>query len=172
MINANIKKKVTDAIRAENTAGKKWVEAGNACRAEYTTMEALTAVRAEFLDAVIYPAMGDDAVRVMRADVPRAGGKEDTGASTELRAQWAAMREAKKTIRGKGSVYFGRVLSYAFPDAIADKKEPAEKKDARGRIGAKLGEAQTMVQKLEAITAHDKVLLVAIAAWQAAEAAK
>lgn len=177
MISKNIKQVVTAAIRADNSANKKWLEAGKVVASEYANREALEAIRAQFIDEVIYPAMGDDAVRVMRAEVPRANGKEDIGASTELRAEWAAMREDKKTIRGMGSVYFGRVVKYAFPKVEGEEGETGEEgtdpkaaKSPRGRIAARLGEAQTMIQKQEALAEHDKVLLAAIAAWQTAEA--
>ena len=184
MITAKIKKAVTDAISTENKATRKWQDAGIACRAEYASPEALEAVRGEFLDEVIYPAMGDDAVRVINAEVPRKGSKQ-YNAEPSQHAAWAELQKAKVTVRGKGSVYFGRVLEYAFPEADSDSEgegsegegseEAAAKakaaKSPRGRLAAKIGEAQTMTQKQEALTDHDKVLLAAFAAWQTAEAA-
>lgn len=179
MITANIKKVVTDAIKADTSAARKWLTVGESVRAEYTTREALEAVRAEFLTEVIYPAMGDDAVKVINADIPAKNHKDYVGASTELRAQWDAMKDMKATVRGKGSVFFGRVLKYAYPKdegkgegkGEGESSEATATKSPRSRIAARLGEAQTMIQKQEALTEHDKALLVAIAAWQTREAA-
>lgn len=154
MINATIKKTVTDAIRAEDTAGRKWLEAGTACAAQYKTRDSLEAIRAEFLDAVIYPAMGDAAIKTMRVDVPKLNSKEDIGASTELRAEWATIRDAKKTVRGKGSVYFGRVLKYAFPQVEAEGEDAASSKSDVQKFIESVNTAVTRGQKLETPPAH------------------
>jgi hypothetical protein len=125
MITATIKKTVTDAITSTVKAENKWLATGEVVRAEYADKAALEAVRAEFLSEVIYPAMGEEAVRVIEAVIPAKNHKDYIGATAELRAQWDSMSEAKKTVRGKGSVYFGRVIKYAYPET-----DKAEAEDA------------------------------------------
>ena len=174
MISANIKKVVTDAITSTAKAEKKWVLVGEAVRTDYADKAALDAVRAEFLAEVIYPAMGDEAVRVIEAVIPAKNHKDYIGASTEMRAQWDSMSEAKKDVRGKGSVNFGRVSRYAFPQSTTE-AESAETdkaaKSTRGSVAKKVTDTQTATQKLDALQPHDKALLSALAAWQTAEAA-
>ena len=174
MISQNIKKTVTDAITSTVKAERKWLATGEVVRAEYADKAALDAIRSQFLSEVIYPAMGDTAVRVIEAVIPAKNHKDYIGATTELRAQWDFMSNAKKDVRGKGSVYFGRVVKYAFGnDTTEAESSEADKsaKSPRGRIAGKAGELQTMIQKQEALLEHDKALLVALAAWQTTEAA-
>lgn len=149
MINANIKKAIADAISIEGKAARKWLDAGTTVRAEYESREALEAIRAEFLAEVIYPAMGDDAVRTMKAELPRKGSKEWTGASPALQAEWSAQNDAKKAVRGKGSVYFGRVLDYAFPEDEAG--EPTAPRDLKTRCLEELTALIKAVQKAPSI---------------------
>jgi len=147
MIQSNIKKVVTDAIRAEGAVAKKWSEVGSVVRGEYETREAVEAIRAEFLDEVIYPAMGDDSLRVIRAEVPRKGSKEWSGATSEQQAAWSQLNDAKKTVRGKGSVYFGRVVEYAFPSDTD--KGPTQARDLKTRLNEELASLVKACQKAE-----------------------
>ena len=147
MIQSNIKKAVTDAIRAEGTVAKKWAEVGSVVRGEYDTRESFEAIRAEFLDEVIYPAMGDETIRIMRAELPRKGSKDWNAASAEQQAAWSQLNEAKKTQRGKGSVFFGRVAEYAFP---SDKeKGPTQSRDLKTRLNEELAARVKACQKAE-----------------------
>ena len=148
MINATIKKTVTDAIATEQRGERKWADAGAAVRAEYATLEAFEAVRAQFLDEVIYPAMGDDAIKVIRAEVPRKGSKDWNEATTEQRAAWSQLNDAKKTVRGKGSVYVGRVSKYAFPSDPAD-KGPTAPRDLKTRFNEEIAALIKAAQKAE-----------------------
>lgn len=150
MINANIKKVVTDAIATETKAERKWLDVGTTVRAEYASETALNEVRADFLDEVIYPAMGDEAVKVIRAEVPRKGSKDWNGAGATQQAAWSALNEAKKTVRGKGSVYFGRVVKYAFPSEV--ESEPAAKRDLKTRLNEELSALIKACQKSEGET--------------------
>ena len=136
MINANIKKVVTDAIATETKAERKWLDVGAAVRAEYASEAALNEVRADFLDQVIYPAISDEAVKVIKAELPRKGTKDWNDAGAAQQAAWSAMNEAKKTVRGKGSVYFGRVVKYAFPSD--EESTPAAKRDLKTRFNEDL----------------------------------
>lgn len=167
MIAANIKKAVTDAISTENKATRKWQDAGIACRAEYANREALEAVRAAFLDEVIYPALGDDAVRIMTAEVPRKGSKDYNSSSPTQQAAFAELQKAKVTVRGKGSVYFGRVLEYAYP--VEADSEPRVKRTLRTRTDEDIqgvikahenneheGDAQLILDLRTALTAYHK----------------
>ena len=147
MINANIKKVVTDAITTENKAERKWLDVGAAVREEYASETALNEVRADFLDQVIYPAMGDEAVKVIKAEIPRKGTKDWNDAGATQQAAWTAMNEAKKTVRGKGSVYFGRVVKYAFPSD--EESTPAAKRDLKTRLNEELSALIKACQKSE-----------------------
>jgi hypothetical protein len=129
MINANIVKATRDAITSTVKAENKWMDVGSVVRAEYHDADALKAVRAEFLDTVIVPALGDDAVRVIASEPPRKGSKAYTAATGAQQAAWAELNEAKATVRGKASVYFGRVMKYAFPP-IAGEDDAEEKATA------------------------------------------
>lgn len=124
MFNATIVKTTRDAITCDVKAGNKWQEAGNAIRAEFVGREAFETIRAAFIDQVIVPALGDEAIRIIAADVPRKGTTAHKAATEAQRTEWAALTDAKKTVRGKASVYFGRILKYAFP------KDEAEESDA------------------------------------------
>lgn len=150
MFNAIIVKATRDAITCDVKAGNKWQEAGNAVRAEFVGREAFETVRAAFIDQVIVPALGDEAVRIIAADVPRKGTAAYKG-TPAMHAAWEAANNAKKTVRGKASVYFGRILKYAFPKDSADGE--GEDKPA-ATIQAKALKAATallaMLQKDEA----------------------
>ena len=150
MINANIKKVVTDAIATETKAERKWLDVGAAVREEFASEAALNEVRADFLDQVIYPAMGDGAVKIINAVLPRKGTKDWNDASAEQQAVWTTANEAKKMVRGKGSVYFGRVVKYAFPSET--ESEPAAKRDLKTRLNEELSALIKACQKSEGET--------------------
>ena len=150
MINSNIKKVVTDAIATESKAERKWLDVGAAIRDAFASEAALNEVRAEFLDTVIYPAMGDEAVKVIKAELPRKGTKDWNDAGATQQAAWTAMNDAKKTVRGKGSVYFGRVVKYAFPSEA--EAEPAAKRDLKTRLNEELSALIKACQKSEGET--------------------
>jgi hypothetical protein len=120
MFTATIIKTTRDAISCDVKAGNKWQEAGNAVRAEFVGREAFETVRAAFIDQVIVPALGDEAVRIIAAEVPRKGTTAHKAATESQRTAWAELNDAKKTVRGKASVYFGRILKYAFPKDAAE----------------------------------------------------
>lgn len=147
MIQSNIKKAVTDAIRAEGTVAKKWSEVGSAVRGEYESREAFETIRAEFLEQVIYPAMGDEAMRIIHAEVPRKGSKDWSSATADQQAAWSQLNDAKKTIRGKGSVYFGRIADYAWP--TTDEKGPTAARDLKTRLNEELAALVKACQKAE-----------------------
>lgn len=164
MIPSNIKKVVTDAIKSEATTGKKWVEVGNVVRTEYASAEALKAIKDEFLDEVIYPAMGDETVRIMRAEVPRKGTKEWNGASATQQAAWTTLGKAKISERGKGGSYFFRICDkYAFPTPKdeSDEKASTEQKatDDATYCTERTTQCIKRLQKSEAPPKHLKRLL-------------
>ena len=163
MIPSNIKKVVTDAIKSEATTGKKWVEVGNVVRTEYANAEALAAIKDEFLDEVIYPAMGDETVRIMRAEVPRSNSKEFLAASPTQQAAWTTLGKAKVSERGKGGSYFFRIChKYAFPTAKDDdEKASTEQKatDDATYCTERTTQCIKRLQKSEAPPKHLKRLL-------------
>lgn len=148
MIQNTVKKILTDAIKTEGTLARKWAECGAVIRAEYASREAVEAVRAELLDEVVYPAMGDEAVRIIRAEVPRKGSKDWNAASGEQQAAWAQLSDAKKTVRGKGSVYVGRAIEYAYP-SDDDGKGKTEPRDLKTRLNEELAALVKACQKAE-----------------------
>jgi hypothetical protein len=125
-ISSAIRKATTDAIRSSVTTERKWLELGELVKTEYHTAEAFTAIKDEYLDDVVYPAMGDEAVRVMRAEIPRTNSKEFIGASATQQATWVADGKAKVSVRGMGSSYFARVRKYAFPPVKVEEEAEAE----------------------------------------------
>ena len=147
MIQSNIKKAVVDAIRAEGTVAKKWSEVGSAVRGAYDTREAFETIRAEFLDDVIYPAMGDEALRIIRTEVPRKGSEAWRQSTPAVQQTYLNLIEAKKTIRGKGSVYFGRIADYAWP--TTDEKGPTAARDLKTRLNEELAALVKACQKAE-----------------------
>lgn len=150
MFSDNLKNTVKDAIATENKAERKWFDVGAAGRAEFANEAALNEVRAKFLDEVIYPAMGAEAVKIIRAEIPRKGTKDWNDAGATQQAAWTAINEAKKTVRGKGSVYFGRVVKYAFPSEA--ESEPAAKRDLKTRLNEELSALIKACQKSEGET--------------------
>lgn len=156
MIPANVKKATQDAIRSQATTDKKWLEVGSVVKSEYASADAFTAIKDEFLDEVIYPAMGDEAVRVMRAIVPRSNSKEFIGASATQQAAWVAAGKAKVSVRGKGSSYFARIRDiYAFPtvkDESEDEAKETTPESNQVKLLKKATELLAALQKDEAPT--------------------
>jgi hypothetical protein len=133
-ISSTVKKTSTDAIQLEAKTGKKWKEAGDAIRAEYASAEAFTAIKDEYLDTVVYPALGDEAVRIMRAVIPRKNSKDFIGASATQQAEWLADGEAKISVRGTANSLFARVRDkYAFPSVADDTETESESEGANKR---------------------------------------
>ena len=156
MIPANVKKATQDAIRSQATTDKKWLEVGSVVKSEYASADALTAVKDDYLDDVIYPAMGDEAVRVMRAIVPRTNSKEFIGASATQQAAWVAAGKAKVSVRGKGNSYFTRIRDiYAFPtpkDEAKDEAKETTPESNQVKLLKKATELLAALQKDEAPT--------------------
>lgn len=188
MISANVKKTGQDAIRTTAKVEKAWKLHGEAVRTDYADKAAFEAIKPEWQREVAYPAMSDTtltdqngkattftALAIVDYEMPATNHRDYIGASPSLQTFWDAIRKAKAKVRGMASSYFARVRdTYAFPAATTEAESSEADKTAkspRGRIAARIGEAQTMIQKQEALPEHDKALLVAMAAWQTAEAA-
>lgn len=127
MFSNTIKATVKDAVTGELATGAKWVKAGEAVRAEIATSAGLDAVRAKFIDDVIVPALGKDAVAALGMELPRKNSTEYAercAKESGYAAQWHAANEAKKTVRGTASVMYGRVRKYAYGDAEKGPSEP------------------------------------------------
>jgi hypothetical protein len=125
-ISEKVKKSSTEAIRSAIKTDNKWKAAGDDVGAEYVSAEAFTTIKNEYLDEVVYPAMGDEAVRIMRAVVPRSNSKEFKAAGETQQAAWAELGKAKISVRGMGSSYFARVRKYAFGETEADDETETE----------------------------------------------
>lgn len=147
MIKESIKRLFRDALTIEAKGEKKWLELGNEVRNEYSGPEALDAIKEEFLDEVIFPALGDDAVRVMRAEIPRTNSKEFKGASATQQAEWLAIGAAKKTVRGKAHSNYTRVRDdYAWPKAD----------DGKGKTEPRSLKTRTNEEVSALIKAHER----------------
>lgn len=125
-ISEKVKKSSTDAIRSDVKTEGKWKVAGTDVATEYTSAEAFTAIKDEYLDEVVYPAMGDEAVRIMRAEVPRSNSKQFKEAGETQQFAWVALGKAKISTRGKGSSYFARVRKYAFGEVEVEGETEGE----------------------------------------------
>jgi hypothetical protein len=125
-ISEKVKKSSTEAIRSAIKTDNKWKAAGDDVGAEYVSAEAFTTIKNEYLDEVVYPAMGDEAVRIMRAVVPRSNSKDFKEAGETQQAAWAELGKAKISVRGMGSSYFARVRKYAFGETEADDETETE----------------------------------------------
>ena len=109
MFSDNLKNAVKDAISTEKTCEKKWKKVGDIAKQDFASALAFDEVKQAFLDEVIYPAMGDETVKVMKMVVPRKGTKDWNAASQTQQDAWAAFGKAKVTERGKGHSYFSRI---------------------------------------------------------------
>jgi len=150
MISSNVKKTSTDAIQSELKSSKKWKEAGAVIAAEYENAEAFTAIKDEYLDEVVYPAMGDEALRIMRAELPRKGSKEWNAASETQQAAWAALNTAKIGVRGSANSLFARVRDrYAFPKSSDDKGADQKRTDDTTYCLERNAQCEKRLQKAE-----------------------
>lgn len=127
-ISVKIKNAVREAVQGDIKQVGKWVAAGTAVKAEYANAAAVEAVKAEFLDDVIYPAMGDNALAAVKADLPRKNStkyKERVAAQPEYADQWEAANRLKRDTKSIGHTYFNRVVyEYGFGEPDAEKKPP------------------------------------------------
>lgn len=149
MFSNNIVTTVTAAVSGEIAVGNKWQKAGNAIRAEFATAAGLDAVRPAFIEQVIIPALGKDAVAVMAVELPRKNSTdyaERCARDATYAAQWQTANEAKKTVRGTASVMYGRVRKYAYG---ADDKGPSEPRDLKTRLNEELAALVKACQKAE-----------------------
>jgi hypothetical protein len=147
-ISDRVKKSSTDAIRADVKTEGKWKQAAADIAGDYVSAEAFTAIKDEYLDEVVYPAMGDDAVRIMRAEVPRSNSKAFKGAGETQQAAWLELGKAKVSTRGKGSSYFARVRKYAFGGDDEAEGEAEGEGEAERTLRAKVNEGVAALIKL------------------------
>jgi hypothetical protein len=117
MISTNIKNAFREAIKGDQVAEGKWQRVGTTIKTEYSDRASVEAIKQQFLDDVIYPAMGDNAVAAVNADLPRMNSTEykERAAKTDgYAAQWKAANTLKKNTKAAGHEYFTRSLNYAF----------------------------------------------------------
>ena len=139
---------VSAAISGEIATGNKWAKAGSAVAAEFATAAGLDAVRPAFIERVIIPALGKDAVAAMAIELPRKNSTayaEKCASDPTYAAQWATANEAKKTVRGAASVMYGRVRKYAY----GGDKGPSEPRDLKTRLNEELAALVKACQKAE-----------------------
>ncbi len=123
MINVAIKNAFRDAIKGEQAAEGKWQRVGGTIKTDYTDRAAVESIKQQFLDEVVYPAMGDNAVVAVNADLPRKNSteyKERAAKSDGYVAQWEAANTLKKNTKAAGHEYFKRSLNYAFGEEPKD----------------------------------------------------
>jgi hypothetical protein len=149
MFSENLKKSVRNAIAAEKTTDNKWKAVGDIAKMEFESAAALESVRPQFLAEVIYPAMGDEAVKIIKAELPRKGSKDWNDASADQQAAWTAVKDAKKTVRGEGSVYFGRVVEYGWPTPKSNETGAQRTRDLKTRFNEELAALIKAAQNAE-----------------------
>jgi len=126
MINVAIKNAFREAIKGEQAAEGKWQRVGGTIKTDYTDRAAVETIKQQFLDEVVYPAMGDNAVAAVNADLPRKNSteyKERAAKSDGYVAQWEAANTLKKNTKAAGHEYFKRSLNYAFGEEPKDDAE-------------------------------------------------
>ena len=200
-INANanpvINSVFTDATRAtaketfaaDATAGLQWVALGTAVRSDVKDAKSLDKIRPQVLRELIYQNMPDvtvsgaaySALAVVDFAIPRKGTDSYNKATVTEKELWAAMQAASATIRGKGSVYYGRIRKYAFatayvnPEKAEKEKKAAAKKKAKMKPSAKIagmiGTIIATIQKMESADFELKPVIESLEAAQRAVAA-
>ena len=145
-ISANLKKAFGVAIAGEIANGHKWVGVGKVLAADYTSREAAELVKDELIFDGIIPHMGDEAVRIMSADMPRKSTKEWNAASADQQAAWTAIKAAKPRVRAAAEVFYNRALDYAWPQAATD-KGPTAKRELKTRLNEELAALIKACQK-------------------------
>jgi|LauGreDrversion4_2_1035121.scaffolds.fasta_scaffold61918_1 hypothetical protein len=139
MFSDNLKNAVKDAISTEKTCEKKWKKVGDIAKQDFASALAFDEVKQAFLDEVIYPAMGDETVKVMKMVVPRKGTKDWNAASQTQQDAWAAFGKAKVTERGKGHSYFSRIRDvYAWPEPKVEGDDKPKARDLKTRFNEDL----------------------------------
>lgn len=116
-ISTNIKNAFREAIKGDQAAEGKWQRVGATIKTEYTDRASVEAIKQQFLDEVIYPAMGDNAVAAVNVELHRKNttAYKELAAKTEgYVAQWEAANTLKKNTKAAGHEYFKRSLDYAF----------------------------------------------------------
>jgi len=130
---STIKTAVQTAIGADGNALAKWQAVGALVAKEYPTRAGYDAIKAQFVDQVIVPALGADAVRIMGAELARKNSteyKERVAAHPEYAAQWETANTAKRDIRATAHTYFTRIGDYAYGKP---EKAPAEPRSLKTR---------------------------------------
>lgn len=150
MFSDNLKNAVKDAIGTEETSKKKWKKVGTEAKKEFASALAFDEVKQAFLDEVIYPAMGDETVRIMKMEIPRKGTKDWNAASQTQQDAWAAFGAAKVTERGKGNSYFSRIRDvYAWPVEKVEGDDKPNARDLKTRFNEELAALIKAAQKAE-----------------------
>ncbi len=145
-ISANVKKAFGIAIAGEIANGHKWQGVGKALSAEYATREAAELVKDAIVFEGIIPHMGEEAVRIMSAEMPRKGSKDWNAASANQQAAWTAIKEAKPRVRAAAEVYYNRAMDYAWPQATTE-KGPTAPRDLKTRVNEELAALIKAMQK-------------------------
>ena len=146
-ISANVKNIVREAIDTENKALGKWQKVGTTVADEYANLAAFEAVKADFLKDAIYPAMGDNAVAAVNAELPRKNTteyKERCAKESGYAAQWETANTLKRDTKAKGHTYFDRVCENAF----------------RAEYAAKYGKPETPPRTLKTRTIEELTALI------------
>lgn len=150
MFSDNLKNAVKDAIGTEKTCDKKWKKVGTIAASEFSGPLAFDEVKQSFLDDVIYPAMGDETVKVMKMVIPRKGSKDWNDAGQTQQDAWTAFGKAKVTERGKGHSYFSRIRNdYAWPEAKVEGDDKPKTRDLKTRFNEELAALIKAAQNAE-----------------------
>lgn len=173
-----------ETFAADVTAGLQWVALGTAVRADIKDAKALDKIRPQVLRELIYQNMPDttvngstySALAVVDYAIPRKGTDSYNKATAAEKELWAAMQAASATIRGKGSVYYGRVRKYAYaleyvnPEKAEKEKKAAAKKKAKMKPSAKVLQAlATLIASIQKMESPDFAVKPVIESLEAAQ---
>lgn len=132
--NIEVIKSVKAAVSADSTMQDKWKACGLLVAKHYTEATLMES-KAQFIVDAIYPALGDDALRIVNADLLRKGStayKEKCAKESTYAAQWAAANEAKRNVKAAAHTMFGRIAKYAWP--TESDGAPATKRELATRL--------------------------------------
>ena len=161
---------VRGAIQSELNSNTGWKNAGAECAKLYETGAAFAADADRIKLEVIYPAMGDNVLATIRAELPKKGSEAYVAACAKdgtYAEQHGKVSALRKSAQSQASVYLSRMRKAAeFADDAADKvkaekaAQKAEKALAKtlpkgatanhARMVKALGAVLTMIQKDEA----------------------
>ena len=178
-----------EAFAADKKSKAQWKALGIAVRSDVKSAAALDKIRPQVLRELVYQNMPDvlvngatySALAVVDYAIPRKGTESYNKATAAEKELWAAMQAASATVRGEGSVFYGRIKKYGYseeyvnPEKAKKAKAKAKAKAKKAKPSAKVLQAlatlTAMIQKMESPDFAVKPVVDALEAAQRAVAA-